>query len=229
MKKKISENEKPEIYAVNRGKRGWKLNRRNFLAGAATMGAALAGKELVPKAAAQESISSPETAPSAACSKIWAHTSEISSLVFSSDGKFLASSSFDNKVKLWDAAKQGHLHTYDAHKGDVRALAFSKDGKWLLSGSDDKTVKVWNLKNNKLRKNFTKHDDEIYGVCVLPSSKQAVSVTQDGNYMLWNVPSGELISSWRSTFTVPYIWSLAVSPNGNLLASGHYNKISLVY
>ena len=69
------------------------------------------------------------------------HSHSVNALVFSPDGKTLASASDDGTVKLWDAGSGAELQTLKGHSDSVRAVAFSPDGKTLASASDD-TVKL---------------------------------------------------------------------------------------
>jgi len=71
------------------------------------------------------------------------HTGDVWSVVWSPDGKTLASSSGDKTVKLWEAATGKLLATLEGHTDAVRSVTWSPDGKTLASGSDDKTVKLW--------------------------------------------------------------------------------------
>ncbi|NMG18281.1 AAA-like domain-containing protein, partial [Brasilonema bromeliae] len=62
------------------------------------------------------------------------HSSYVTSVVFSPDGKTLASGSRDNTVKLWNL--NGQLqHTLKGHSSYVTSVVFSPDGKTLASGS----------------------------------------------------------------------------------------------
>jgi WD40 repeat protein len=73
-------------------------------------------------------------------------------LAFSSDGKTLASASFDKSVKVWDVATGKLKATFNGHKKDsvlYLYLAFSHDGKILASGGEDKTIKLWDVPTNK--------------------------------------------------------------------------------
>ena len=71
------------------------------------------------------------------------HTDTVASVVWSPDGKTLASASYDNTVKLWETATGKPLATLEGHSDGVRSVAWSPDGKTLASGSLDKKVKLW--------------------------------------------------------------------------------------
>jgi WD40 repeat protein len=81
----------------------------------------------------------------------------VQAVVFSPDGKFLASAEGDNAVRfweestvrLWDVATRQEIHRWTGHRGRVLSLAFSPDGKKLASGAGDTTVLVWDVMNRR--------------------------------------------------------------------------------
>ncbi len=77
------------------------------------------------------------------------HSSEVNSIAFSPDGKYLASSSKDKTIKLWRAESQKEVTTLQGHSESVLSVAFSPEGKYLASGSRDKTVKLWSVESQK--------------------------------------------------------------------------------
>jgi WD40 repeat protein len=58
------------------------------------------------------------------------------SVAWSPDGRYLASGSRDNTVRVWDAADGRLLRTLEGHTDTVWSVAWSPDGRFLASGSD---------------------------------------------------------------------------------------------
>jgi WD40 repeat protein len=63
------------------------------------------------------------------------HDNTVLSVAFSPDGKYLASGSYDGKIKLWSIESQKEITTLQGHDNIVLSVAFSPDGKYLASGS----------------------------------------------------------------------------------------------
>jgi hypothetical protein len=64
-------------------------------------------------------------------------------VVFSPDGRRIATSSIDLTIKLWDSTTGQEVLTLRGHTSIVYCLAFSPDGRRLASGSGDWTVRIW--------------------------------------------------------------------------------------
>ncbi len=78
------------------------------------------------------------------------HKTEVTSVAFSKDGKYLASASVDGVIILWNVATGKMETTFQASKKPITTLAFSPDGNLLASGGWDKGIKLWKLeKENK--------------------------------------------------------------------------------
>ena len=69
----------------------------------------------------------------------------IMGIVYSPDGRWLASCGADQTIKVWDLASRRELLALRGHLGEVNAVAFSTDGKRLASASGDHTIKIWDV------------------------------------------------------------------------------------
>ncbi len=71
------------------------------------------------------------------------HTDIVRAVVFSPDGKWLATASADRTARIWDAQTGQELRLLRGHTRWVQAVAFSPDGRWLATASDERTARIW--------------------------------------------------------------------------------------
>ena len=77
------------------------------------------------------------------------HDAIISRLAMSSDGRTLASASWDHSIRLWDIKTRRHLATLHGHFNEIGALAFAPDDKTLATSSEDRTLRFWNVETGQ--------------------------------------------------------------------------------
>ena len=91
---------------------------------------------------------------------LFGHTQAVTSLKFSTDGHFLAStcssqlevflcltdtvSASDNTIIIWNVLTGVHLKTLQGHTEGVNDVAWSNDSEYVASASDDYSVRIWN-------------------------------------------------------------------------------------
>ncbi|MEH2136213.1 WD40 repeat domain-containing protein, partial [Nostoc sp.] len=155
------------------------------------------------------------------------HSSGVYSVVFSPDGKTLASGSEDKTIKLWDVSTGKAIKTLTGHSSWVLSVVFSPDGKTLACGSDDKTIKLWDVSTGKAIKTLTGHSSWVKSVVFSPDGKTLASGSDDKTIKLWDVSTGKAIKTLTEHSSTVY--SVVFSPDGKTLASGSVDKTVILW
>ncbi|MBN3944395.1 AAA-like domain-containing protein [Nostoc sp. NMS9] len=150
------------------------------------------------------------------------HSDSVNSVVFSPDGKTLASASYDKTIKLWNRDTGKEITTLRGHSDSVNSVVFSPDGKTLASASYDKTIKLWNRDTGKEITTLRGHSDKVNSVVFSPDGKTLASASSDKTIKLWNRDTGKEITTLRGHSDKVY--SVMFSPDGKTLASASDDK-----
>jgi WD40 repeat protein len=121
--------------------------------------------------------------------------------------------------------------TLTGHTSSVWSVAFSPDGKLLASGSVDKTIKLWDVATGREVRTLSGHTSWVTSVAFSPDGRLLASCScgkvenyncVQGEIKLWEVASGREVRTL--TGHTDWVWSVAFSPDGRLLASGSLDK-----
>ncbi|MHC5671346.1 WD40 repeat domain-containing protein [Nostoc sp.] len=125
-------------------------------------------------------------------------------VVFSPDGKILASSDDDGDIILWDMQTGLSKCTIQGHSSSVRSLGFSSNGQLLVSGDDDGYVKIWNLTTGTLDSSFYAHSAGVSSVAFCFNNQVLVSSSWDKTVKLWvletAIPKPSKIGFFKGVF-----------------------------
>jgi WD40 repeat protein len=139
------------------------------------------------------------------------------SVAFSRDGQHLASGTWQQGPKLWDAEAGGlALRTFPGHRSPVSALGFSPDGGRLASASLDRTVKVWDTTTGGLLHTLL-HTGNVECVAFSPDGRHLASAGEEKTVRVWDATTGRELLGLRG-HTGRCGW-VAFSPDGRRLAS----------
>src|ERR1043165_5428060 len=154
-----------------------------------------------------------------------AHQDSVTALATTRDGKVLASGSYDKTIKLWLLPENKLLTVLEGHQNRVGALAITSDDKLLASGSEDTTIKLWSLPDGKLLTTLEGQKDWVRALAITPDGKLIASVSRSA-INLWSLPNFELQATLDG---INLVWTLAVTPDSNVLASGFMTGIVILW
>ena len=118
------------------------------------------------------------------------HRAEVYRVMYSQDGKLLASGSSDKTVRIWDAETHRLINELP-HDSPVYGLSFSPDGKRLATGCADKTIRLWDLARYQEVAELRGHEEYVHAVAFSPDGTRLVSASGDGTLRVWDtVPPG---------------------------------------
>mmetsp|Transcript_5319 Transcript_5319/g.8375 ORF Transcript_5319/g.8375 Transcript_5319/m.8375 type:complete len:143 (+) Transcript_5319:1282-1710(+) len=125
-----------------------------------------------------------------ATKRLTGHQQAVNHLAFSPDGgRYIASASFDKKIKIWNGKTGEFLYTLVGHVGAVYQVTWSPDSRFLVSASKDSTAKLWEISPQKKPKGAKEtlpgHYDEVYALDWSPNGFAVATGSKDRTIKIW--------------------------------------------
>jgi predicted NACHT family NTPase len=143
----------------------------------------------------------------------------VRSVIFSPDGKLLATGDSDGVVRLWESSSGREILTCKGHTNVVESVAFSPDSEILASGSYDKTIKLWDVQTGECLKVLQGHTESVMSLTLNPDRNILASGSFDRTVRLWDIRTGEcckiLQDHTKAVFSVALHREMLASGSGD--------------
>lgn len=153
------------------------------------------------------------------------HKGIIDKLLYSQDGSYLVSSSFDNELVLW-RADGSVAKEFDKLTQAVNALAFSADAKILVGLDITGKGMSWSIPGGTKFTDYTVHDNTVFSAAFSPSLSGNYVVASAGGtnneILLWNPINGMTVRQIKGRGTA--IQDLAFGNGLQLFISREFPK-----
>jgi WD40 repeat protein len=147
------------------------------------------------------------------------HEADVNDLVFGPDGSWIASSSDDGTIRVWDPGTGATRFTiatgeHDTPLGRTFAVAADPSGRWLASAGERGGVRLWDPESGELLRTL---EVRPYVYAMSTSSDGTVLATAgDAGVVAWDPNTAERIAD----IDVPGgAYGVGVSPDGRTLAT----------
>lgn len=142
-------------------------------------------------------------------------------LALSPDGTRVAATTFDQKMRVFDAASLTLLKALHLGTAFPHAACFSPDGRWVMSGA--KSLTLFDTASWKKGVSIKGHRHEIQDATFSPDGA-AIYTASGNNYTPadWSVRGWDAASGaerWRWKATTP-VYAVGASPDGRWVAAG---------
>ncbi|MFN0285024.1 MAG: WD40 repeat domain-containing protein, partial [Kineosporiaceae bacterium] len=144
---------------------------------------------------------------------------DLDALAVSPDGRTVAVAGEGGRVELWPADGRGRFRVLDGVVPDVRSVAFSADGTTVAAGGTvpsaaGPSVRWWDVATGAERGAMTV--GRVAAVAFVPGTDRLAVSQQDRAVHVWDL--ARRAELWRTDPADGFVWALAPSPDGSLLA-----------
>ncbi|XP_055802168.1 WD repeat-containing protein 26 homolog [Solanum dulcamara] len=158
------------------------------------------------------------------------HTDEVWFLEFSHNGKYLASSSADCSVIVWEVKLDGRLclkHRFFGHEEPVSFISWGPDDKQLLTCGVEEVVRLWDVNSGECLHLYEKNGLGLISCGWAPDGKRIFCGVTDKSISMWDLEGKEL-QCWKG-HRITRIADLGITSDGKHMVSVCKDNMILLF
>jgi WD40 repeat protein len=139
-------------------------------------------------------------------------------VALSPDGKYAVTVG-GQAIRYWDLAAGKLIRTFGENNNGFWSVVFSPDGKSIIAGGNK--IYIFDVNTGKLSASLSGHTRDAWGIARSLDGSRVFSGAWDQSIRVWDVKTGQAARVFKNVRGM--VRCLALSPDGKLLASGHFN------
>ena len=146
----------------------------------------------------------------------------VNGVTYSSDGKFIVTTSMEGPVRVWNANSGASLRVLTGHTFVSSSPVFSPDGSSIATSSADATIRIWDNPTKSNDAGVLQTEQKGYDIFYHPSGKQFMLLSDD-SLCLYDA----MRTTWERTLykqASDTIYTAKYSPKGDIIALAFTNQ-----
>ncbi len=149
-------------------------------------------------------------------SSLKGHSKTVNKIVFSSDGKWVATGSSDNTIKIWGGSNGQEMATIETGQKEILSMAFSADGSYLAAGDKNGNVVLWDPVSNERKYEYS-IEGAVNTLAFSADVQYLFAAGTKNKITIWNMETKQVQTELKAH--EDGITGLAVADKGNYMAS----------
>ncbi|MGW7307477.1 NB-ARC domain-containing protein [Streptomyces sp. NPDC054835] len=145
------------------------------------------------------------------------HTGTVLDTAIAPDGTWLATTSEDGTVRIWDPVTGRETGCLGSHADKLYRVAIAPDSTWLATLGRDRTARVWDPATGREITRLTGDAESVHDVAVAPDDGRLATVGVGGAIRTWDLVTGE--ATTRVTGHGGLAHRVAIAPDAAWLAT----------
>ncbi|XP_060209675.1 WD repeat-containing protein 26 homolog [Lycium barbarum] len=158
------------------------------------------------------------------------HKDEVWFLQFSHNGKYLASSSADCSVIIWEMKLDGRFclkHRFSGHEKPVSYISWGPDDNQLLTCGEEEVVRRWDVSSGECIHTYMKHGLGLTSCGWAPDGKRIFCGVTDKSISMWDL-AGKELECWKG-HRISRIADLEITRDGKHMVSVCKDNMILLF